>query len=73
MVKTLYEHFVTLYDPIHKANPTLASEHALRQEEELYKKTTKQTYRVVRLSGRPYLLVLPGLPCSRQSSNASPR
>lgn len=48
MVKTLYEHFVTLYEPIHKANPTLASEHALKQEDEVYRKTNKQSYRVVR-------------------------
>lgn len=48
MVKTLYEHFVTLYEPIHKANPTLAAEHALKQEDEVYRKTNKQSYRVVR-------------------------
>ncbi|RXW15936.1 hypothetical protein EST38_g9918 [Candolleomyces aberdarensis] len=41
MVKKLYEHFVTLYEPIHKANPTLAAEHALKQEEEVYKNLVK--------------------------------
>ncbi|TEB35651.1 Rexo1 protein [Coprinellus micaceus] len=46
MVKTLYEHYVTLYGPLHKANPSLASEHALRQEDEVYQKSTKGTYRV---------------------------
>ncbi|KAF8897630.1 ribonuclease H-like domain-containing protein [Infundibulicybe gibba] len=45
MVKTLYDHFVVLYDTILPANPTLASEHALRQEEEVYKKSSKLTYR----------------------------
>lgn len=48
MLKTLYDHFVILYDTILPTNPTLASEHALRQEEEIYKKSNKQTYRVVR-------------------------
>ncbi|KAK7061804.1 exonuclease domain-containing protein [Favolaschia claudopus] len=46
MLKTLYDHFVVLYDAILPANPTLASEHALRQEDEIYKKSSKQTYRV---------------------------
>ncbi|CAK5275619.1 unnamed protein product [Mycena citricolor] len=46
MLKTLYEHFAILYQGILANNPTLASDHALRQEEEVYKKTNKQTYRV---------------------------
>ncbi|KAJ6485148.1 ribonuclease H-like domain-containing protein [Mycena vitilis] len=46
MLKTLYDHFVVLYEAILPSNPTLASEHALRQEEELYKKSNKHTYRV---------------------------
>ncbi|KAJ7180186.1 ribonuclease H-like protein [Mycena crocata] len=46
MLKTLYDHFVILYEAILPTNPTLASEHALRQEEEIYKKSNKQTYRV---------------------------
>lgn len=45
MLKTLYEHFVVLYDTILPLNPTLASEHALRQEEQVYSKSTKLTYR----------------------------
>jgi len=48
MLKSLYEHFMALYTTIHTSYPTLASEHALRQEDEVYKKSTKQTYRVVR-------------------------
>ncbi|KAJ6628711.1 hypothetical protein B0H10DRAFT_1988935 [Mycena sp. CBHHK59/15] len=46
MLKTLYDHFVVLYDAILPANPSLASEHALRQEDEVYNKSTKQTYRI---------------------------
>lgn len=45
MVKTLYDHYVVLYQNILPSNPILASEHALRQEEEVYKKSTKLTYR----------------------------
>ncbi|KZT20361.1 ribonuclease H-like protein [Neolentinus lepideus HHB14362 ss-1] len=45
MIKTLYEHFLVLYQNILPSNPTLASEHALKQEEEVYKKSTKLTYR----------------------------
>ncbi|KAG1752704.1 ribonuclease H-like protein [Suillus paluster] len=45
MLKTLYEHFVVLYDSILPLNPTIASEHALRQEEQVYNKSTKLTYR----------------------------
>lgn len=50
MIKSLYDHFVVLYDAILPTNPTLASEHALRQEEELYKKSNKITYRNVRFA-----------------------
>ncbi|KAJ7665529.1 ribonuclease H-like domain-containing protein [Mycena rosella] len=46
MLKTLYDHFSVLYQVILPTNPTLASEHALRQEEEVYKNSNKQTYRV---------------------------
>ncbi|KAJ6515799.1 Rexo1 protein [Mycena sanguinolenta] len=46
LLKTLYDHFIILYDAILAANPTLAAEHALRQEEEVYNKSNKQTYRV---------------------------
>ncbi|KAG6873752.1 hypothetical protein C0995_011571 [Termitomyces sp. Mi166 len=45
MLKTLYDHFVVLYHPILPKNPTLASQHALKQEEEIYKKSSKLTYR----------------------------
>jgi RNA exonuclease 1 len=47
MVKNLYDHFVVLYDTIVSTNPGLASEHALRQEDEVYNKSTKLTYRNV--------------------------
>lgn len=47
MVKNLYDHFVILYEAIIPTNPTLAADHALRQEEEVYKKSTKFTYRNV--------------------------
>ncbi|TFK55937.1 hypothetical protein OE88DRAFT_1621054 [Heliocybe sulcata] len=45
MIKTLYEHFVVLYQNILPSNPTLAAQHALKQEEEVYRKSTKLTYR----------------------------
>ncbi|KAG9317409.1 ribonuclease H-like protein [Chiua virens] len=45
MLKSLYDHFVVLYENLLSANPTLASEHALRQEEQVYKNATKLTYR----------------------------
>ena len=47
MLKTLYDHFVVLYENILPSNPTLPSEHALRQEDQVYKKSTKLTYRNV--------------------------
>ena len=47
MLKTLYDHFVVLYNDILPQNPTIAAEHALKQEEELLKKSTKRTYRIV--------------------------
>jgi len=47
MLKSLYDHFVVLYEAILPANPTLASEHALKQEGEVYKKSTRSTYRNV--------------------------
>lgn len=49
MLKTLYDHFVVLYKPIASRNPALASEHAVRQEEEVYKKSNKMSYRNVGL------------------------
>ncbi|KAH7914206.1 ribonuclease H-like protein [Hygrophoropsis aurantiaca] len=45
MVKSLHDHFLVLYEAVLPENPTLASEHALRQEEEVYKKANKLTYR----------------------------
>ena len=50
MLKSLYDHFVVLYDAILPQNPSLASEHALRQEQEIYERTTKPTYRNVIIS-----------------------
>ena len=47
MLKSLYDHFVILYETILPRNPTLAAEHALKQEEEVYKKSSKLTYRNV--------------------------
>ncbi|KAI9508949.1 Rexo1 protein [Russula earlei] len=45
MLKLIYDHFVVLYNAVLPQNPTLASEHALRQEEEIYGRTNKSTYR----------------------------
>ena len=50
MLKSLYDHFVILYDAVLPQNPSLASEHALRQEQEIYERTTKSTYRNVIIS-----------------------
>jgi hypothetical protein len=47
MLKLLYDHFVVLYNAILPQNPSLASEHALREEQEIYDRTTKPTYRNV--------------------------
>ncbi|KAL5508315.1 REX3 [Sanghuangporus vaninii] len=45
MLKTLYECFTELYSEILESHPTLASEHALAQEQEVYDKSSKLTYR----------------------------
>ncbi|KAI9574727.1 ribonuclease H-like protein [Boletus coccyginus] len=45
MLKSLYDHFLILYENLLPSNPTIASEHALRQEEQVYKNSTKLTYR----------------------------
>ena len=50
MLKSLYDHFVVLYNAILPQNPSLASDHALRQEQEVYERTSKPTYRNVILS-----------------------
>ena len=47
MLKSLYDHFVVLYHKILPTNPTIASEHSLRQEQEVYAKSNKLTYRNV--------------------------
>ncbi|KIL68064.1 hypothetical protein M378DRAFT_100578 [Amanita muscaria Koide BX008] len=46
MLKTLYDHFVVLYNEILPQNPGIAAEHSLKQEEEIYRKSTKHTYRI---------------------------
>jgi len=45
MLKSLYNHFVVLYHKILPTNPTIASEHSLRQEQEVYEKSNKLSYR----------------------------
>ncbi|KAG6810869.1 hypothetical protein H0H92_009990 [Tricholoma furcatifolium] len=45
MLTTLYNHFVVLYHHLLPKHPNLASEHSLKQEEEIYKKSSKLTYR----------------------------
>ncbi|KAF9569297.1 hypothetical protein CPC08DRAFT_677931 [Agrocybe pediades] len=54
MLKTLYDHFVVLYSSIQSSDSLLASEHALKQEDEIYRKSTKLTYRnaVIQCVGR---------------------
>lgn len=62
MLKTIYDHFVVLYENILPSSPTLASEHALRQEEQTYKNSTKLTYRNVCSHGPPCLPCLIPIP-----------
>ena len=47
MLRKLYEHFKELYANILELQPTLASEHAVLQEQEIYSGATKHTYRNV--------------------------
>jgi hypothetical protein len=47
MLKSIYDQFVVLYNGIFPQHPTLAAEHALRQEQEIYDRTSKVTYRNV--------------------------
>jgi hypothetical protein len=47
MLKSLYDHFVTLYNAVLPQDPSLASEHAQRHEQEIYERTTTATYRNV--------------------------
>lgn len=56
MLKTIFDHYSVLYELILPAYPTLASEHALRQEEEVYKVSTKFTYRNVGPPVTPLIL-----------------
>lgn len=49
MLQQLYQHYCILYESILKSDPALASEHALRHEEEVYRKSNKFTYRNVRI------------------------
>ncbi|KAI9467018.1 hypothetical protein BJY52DRAFT_1235906 [Lactarius psammicola] len=44
MLNMLYNNFIALYDAILPEGPSLAREHALRQEQEIYERTTKPTY-----------------------------
>ncbi|TDL29584.1 hypothetical protein BD410DRAFT_823665 [Rickenella mellea] len=50
MLKTIYEHFASLYEDILPSNPNLAAEHALAQEENVYNQSTKLTYRNAMIS-----------------------
>ena len=43
----LYNNFLTLYDQVLAQQPSLASEHAIRQENEIYTRSSKLTYRNV--------------------------
>ncbi|KZT74357.1 ribonuclease H-like protein [Daedalea quercina L-15889] len=45
MLQQLFQHYLILYENISSKNPTLASEHALRHEAEVYQKSNKHTYR----------------------------
>ena len=47
MVTLLYNNFLTLYDHVLAQQPSLASEHAIRQENEIYTRSSKLTYRNV--------------------------
>ena len=79
MVKNLFEHFKVLYQNILDKNPTLAAEHALKQEQEVYEKVNKLTYRnvCVRVLGPLPLLTRSSLSgchhlhCVHQSTTAA--
>ncbi|KAJ3799102.1 Rexo1 protein [Lentinula aff. detonsa] len=45
MLKTLHDHFLILYENILASNSHLATEHALKQEQEVYASSNKFTYR----------------------------
>ena len=67
MLKTLYNHFVVLYEAILPDHPSLASEHALKQEEDVYKMSTKFTYRnaslIILALSLTYLSLQPVIQC----------
>lgn len=49
LLKSIYDHFAVLYQNISPPSPNLAGEHALKQEQEDYDRSTKTTYRHVRI------------------------
>ena len=55
MLTTLYETFRRLYSPIISSSPSLPGQHAIAQEEEVYAKTNKTTYRNV-ITVLPFLV-----------------
>jgi RNA exonuclease 1 len=44
MLTLLYNGFADLYGAMVPQRPSLANEHARRQEQEIYERTTKSTY-----------------------------
>lgn len=47
MLSTLYKVFLELYRKFHQDHPELAHRHAVQQEEEIYAKTNKISYKNV--------------------------
>ncbi|THV08457.1 ribonuclease H-like protein [Dendrothele bispora CBS 962.96] len=45
MLKTVYDHYVVLYDQLLPQHPHLAHDHALKHEEQVYHNSNKFTYR----------------------------
>lgn len=56
MLQQLFQHYCILYEDVLKSNPSVASEHALRHEEEVYHKSNKFTYRNVCIPGAAHFL-----------------
>ena len=50
MLSTLYKQFTDLYSEILPKHPSLAKDHALSQEDQVYQQATTHTYRNVSLS-----------------------
>ena len=73
MLKTLYDHFAVLYHKILPSNPSLAADHALKQEEEVYKKSTKTTYRNVCVEFPPTLIIQPPYFTGRNPMCSNPK